>query len=151
MNKRNEKYLRALYDMLKRRENFTLTAKKEGFNDTELRLIGEVLTAKKEGKRLISTELATRLGITRSAVSQIVQRLEKQGVVCRLPDAVDRKIAYVEITEEATELYKKEADRCAAFLARVVEKYGKGRFDKLYEELSAFTALLDEEKEALKK
>ena len=86
-------YLGRLLTLLKMQDRIIFREGKTRFNNTEFRLIGEIVSAKYEGKRLISTQIAKRLGITRSAVSQIVNRLEKQCVVQRVPDDVDKKIA----------------------------------------------------------
>ncbi len=144
----SEKRLRAVFELLKRREKIIISAKKTRFNDTELRLIGEVLSAKEEGRRLISTQLARLLGITRSAVSQIVNHLEKEGVVVRVPDAVDRKIAYVEITERTLKEYEEEVQACMQFVDKVVEKFGAKKFDQLCSLLDDFLSLLDSEQNA---
>ena len=87
---KNEKFLYEVFNLLKKRDELSLSAKETHFSDTELRMIAEILSAKVNGKRLISTQLAKLLGITRSAISQIVNRLEEEGVVRRVPDAVDR-------------------------------------------------------------
>ena len=136
----NAKYLEEMFILLKQRENVVLSDKNNKFNDTELRMIGEILAAKQEGKRLISTQLATLLGITRSAISQIVNRLESRGVIKRVDDEVDRKIAYIEVKDEVLEQYKTEFKLCAAFAGKVVKKYGVEKFETL---CASFNELLD--------
>ena len=129
----NEKHLGAMFTLLKKRESLALTGKNSQFNDTELRLIGEVLSAKYEGKRLISTHLAKILGVTRSAISQIVNRLEEIGVVKRVADDVDRKIAYIELSEYAQEKYENERNTYAQFVSSLIKEFGKEKLDKLLE------------------
>ncbi len=141
----NEKYLSAVFSILKRRDEIALSNRKTHFKDTELRLIGEVLTAQKENKRLISTQLATKLRITRSAVSQIVNRLEKNGIVKRVPDAVDRKIAYIEITEETLAAYKEDMENYGAFIGGLVKKFGEEKFDQLCALLEELLELFEAE------
>ena len=80
---RNEEYLGRIFTMLKKMEGVALTKVKSHFNNSEMRLLGEVILAGYDGKRIISTQLATRLGVTRSAVSQMVNKLEARGVVKR--------------------------------------------------------------------
>ena len=151
--KRNvtEEYLLLLYETAKKREGFAVATKNTHFNDTELRLLAEILSANKEGKRLISTQLADRLGVTRSAISQIVNRLEKAGVVQRVADEVDRKIAYVEFTDKSLELYKKDWKICQQFISKVVEKFGEERFYEMCALSNEFIDLLTEEKGAEEK
>ena len=142
----NEQYMQTLYETVKKRERFAITNKCTHFNDTELALLAEIISAAYEGKRLISTQIATRLGITRSAVSQIVNRLEKEGIVMRVPDEVDRKIAYIDFTEKAVEIYKKDWNCCKEYVGNVVNKYGAEKFYQLCSMYTEFIDLLEEEK-----
>ena len=94
--------------------------------------------AEMEGKRMISTQLAKRLGVTRSSVSQMVNRLEKEGIVYRLDDDVDRKIAYIVMTDEAKELAKKELANWTAGLEAVVAQFGEENMDTMLSLLERF-------------
>ena len=143
----NEKYLNAVFSMMKKRDGIMVADKKTRFNDTELRLISEVLSAKQGGNRLISTQLATKLGVTRSAISQIVNRLEETGVLKRVPDAVDRKIAYIEVTEETMDSYRADMKTCGDFVGRVVERFGEEKFKQMKCLLEEFMEMMDEERQ----
>ena len=143
----NEKYLNAVFSMMKKRDGIMVADKKTRFNDTELRLISEVLSAKQGGNRLISTQLATKLGVTRSAISQIVNRLEETGVLKRVPDAVDRKIAYIEVTEETMDSYRADMKICGDFIGRVVERFGDEKFKQMKGLLEEFMDMMDEERQ----
>ena len=143
---KHEKYLYMVFSMLKKRENLTISTRKTHFSDTELRLIAEVLSAKYEGRRLISTQIAKLLGVTRSAISQIVKNLEKEGVVKRVPDAVDRKIAYIEVTQETMATYDADLKACASFIGGAVERYGEEKFLNMCEMFGQFIDAIEEEK-----
>lgn len=142
----NDGYLTAVFSMMRKRDSIIVADKKTRFNDTELRLLNEILSAKREGNRLISTQLATKLGITRSAISQIVNRLEESGVVKRVPDEVDRKIAYIEVTEETMDSYRADMKTCGAFVGRVVERFGEEKFQQMKSLLEEFMGMMEEEK-----
>ena len=142
----NEKYLNGLFVMMKNMDNLTLADRSTHFNSTELRLLGEILAAKYVGKRLISTQLATLLGVTRSAVSQIVNRLEAQGIVKRVADEVDRKIAYIDVTDQMLETYGNDLKVCTDFIGKCAEKFGTERFDEMCQAFDDFCRLIDEEK-----
>ncbi len=142
----NQKYLSAVFSIIKKRDAIAIAGRNNHYNDTELRLIGEVLAARSQGERLISTELALRLGVTRSAISQIVKRLEEQGVVTRVPDDVDRKIAYIELTKSALKEYEADMADCADFIGRVVARFGKEKFEEMCERITQFVELIKEEK-----
>lgn len=143
----NEKYLNAVFSMIKKRDSIIVSNKKTRFNDTELRLINEVLLAKQRGKRLISTQLATKLGVTRSAVSQIVNRLETTGVVKRVPDEVDRKIAYIEVTDDTMDSYRADIKTCSDFIGGIVEKFGEEKFQQMRNLLEEFMDMMEEERQ----
>lgn len=150
-NIQNEKYLMMLFSMMKKKEAFALTSKKTHFNSTELRMLAEIIEAKYMGTRIISTQIAQALGITRSAVSQMINRMEEQGVVKRVADEVDRKIAYIEITEEALSAYSEDIQEMAEFAGKAVRNFGEAKFLKLYERLDAFMAQLEKQKSAYEK
>ncbi len=146
----NEKYFKVVFGLLKKRDGIVLSDKKNRFNDTELRLLSEVLEAKYAGKRLISTQIATRLGVTRSAISQIVNRLEGEGVIQRFPDPIDKKIAYVEMTETTLAAYEENLKVCTDFIGKIVKKFGENKFDKMQLLLAEFMDLIEAEKQAQK-
>lgn len=143
---KNEKYLNALFALLKKRDNVIISDRKTHYNDTEIRLLTEVIMAKERGERLISTQIAKILGVTRSAISQVVNRLEKEGIVRRVADDVDRKIAYVEVTDGTLALYEEDKKVCLNFIARVVNKVGEDKFDTLCTLFDEFMDAVEEEK-----
>lgn len=143
---KNERYLLTIYQTMKKRDSFAIATKNTHFNDTELRLLAEIVSANSEGERLISTQLATRLGVTRSAISQIVNHLEKEGILRRVADDFDRKIAYIELTEKTMEIYKKDWEASQRFFGKVVKKFGEDRFFEMCSLSCAFIDLLEEER-----
>ncbi len=147
---KNLQYLNQLFVLLKKRDSIMVTGKSSKFNDTELRLIGEVLEAKKEGKHLISTQLAVRLEVTRSAISQIVNHLEKEKIVRRVPDDVDRKIAYIEVEDGVLTEYEKNLKTTAQFVGEIVEEYGAERFEEMCSLATEFIDLLTNKKREIK-
>ncbi len=142
----NQTYLSEIFSVFKRMTALAVADKNSHYSDTELRLIGAILAARSKGERLISTEIAERLGVTRSAVSQIVKRLEAEEVVRRVPDDRDRKIAYIELTKPALKEYEADMDVCAAFVGRVVEKFGRERFEEMCALIEEFAELAKKEK-----
>ena len=131
MDEKKEEYLAKMFSLLRKHDNIAIADKKTHFNNTELRMLSEIISAKYAGKRLISTQLAKQLGITRSAISQIVNRLEAKGIVKRVADEVDRKIAYIEISDGVLELYGEDIRNCIEFISKLIEEFGEERFDQL--------------------
>ena len=133
-----ERYLERIFCLLHKQDNIRFTEKNGLFNQTEVRLLGEIVSAKKRGARYISTQLAKRIGITRSAVSQIVNNLESKGVVKRVPDKVDRKIAYVEIADDFMENYGDFLHRYSSSVYEVIQTFGEEKFETLCDYLEEF-------------
>ena len=88
----NSKYLNKLLLTVKFMEELTLMPVNVKLSQTEFRMLREIIIEKELGKQIISSELSRRLGITRSAVSQLVTKLEERGVVKRVASPTDRKI-----------------------------------------------------------
>lgn len=70
----------------------------------ELKVMGCVLF-KKEGCSV--KEIAERLGITRGAVSQIVERLVQKGPLIRVPDPDDRRSVRITLSREGLERHER--------------------------------------------
>ena len=144
---KNEEYLGQIFAMLKKMEGVVLTKTRSHFNNSEMRLLGEVILAGYNGKRIISTQLATRLGVTRSAVSQMVNKLESRGIVKRVPDDIDRKIAYIELSDTAFTYYNEEKGVCCDFVGEIIDKIGEEKLNQLLELSNEFVKTVDELRE----
>lgn len=134
----NEIFLR-LIERARELENMDYYMGQTGLNKTEFRLLREVVLAQQKGGTIISSEIARRIGVTRSAVSQIVTKLEKENIVKRTPSKEDRKIAYVELTGSAKKHFEKMLAEASGFMQRVIAVYGEERmkaflseYDELY-------------------
>ena len=139
---KGQEYLTKLFSMMREREYITLNDKNTHFRSTEMRLLTQVLFAKYEGKRVISAQLAKMLGLTRSAVSMVVHNLESRGIIVRVPDSMDKKIAYVEISDSVYEAYKDDLEKACAFIAQLVEEFGEEKFEKMYSLFTEFALLM---------
>ncbi len=139
---KNQEYLTKIFRLIRQRDEIAFADGKTHFNKTELRLLSEVAAAESEGERLISTQIAKRLGITRSAVSQIVNRLEEQGVLKRVGDESDKKIAYVELSTEILDEYATDIENCKKFVGSLVEEFGADNFEQMCTLTEQFVSLV---------
>lgn len=73
------------------------------------------------GKTKIS-DLSEKLGLSNSTVSGIIDRLEKQGLVERIRSEEDRRVVYVETTEEFKEKSKKHFGEMGRILEDIINK-----------------------------
>lgn len=116
--------MQEIYAIGKRLEELKIFHRAMPFNNTEMQMMREIIAAKERGSRVISSGLAKLLGITRSAVSQMVKKLESKGVVRRVPDSRDKKIAYIELSDKARSIYEESRARVNGLLERIVAKLG---------------------------
>lgn len=121
--------MQEIYAIGKRLEELKIFHRAMPFNNTEMQMMREIIAAKECGSRVISSGLAKLLGITRSAVSQMVNKLESKGVVRRVPDSRDKKIAYIELSDKARSIYEESRARVNGLLERIVAKLGEEKVE----------------------
>lgn len=143
-------YVSKILEVAKGMENIDLFEGKAQLSKTEFRLLKEIVLEGEKGNSIISSELAKRLGITRSAVSQIVTKLEKGNIVKRVAAPDDRKIAYVQLSENAMKVFEEQLAKINAFMERVVTVFGEEKmheFVSLYDEFAGVVNTLKKETE----
>ena len=134
-----ETYLGKIQNLTRTMQNVVFVRGKKSFNNSEMRMLEEIVAADKKGERLISTELADKVGVTRSAISQMVNRLSAKGLVKRVPDDVDKKIAYIELDGKAKEMYLAQRKKMGEVVNKVINDFGVDKANqmiKLVEEFS---------------
>ena len=134
-----ETYLGKIQNMTRTMQNVVFVRGKKSINNSEMRMLEEIVAADKKGERLISTELADKVGVTRSAISQMVNRLSAKGLVKRVPDDVDKKIAYIELDGKAKEMYLAQRKKMGEVVNKVINDFGVDKANqmiKLVEEFS---------------
>ena len=134
-----ETYLGRIQNMTRTMQNVVFVRGKKSFNNSEMRMLEEIVAADKKGERLISTELADKVGVTRSAISQMVNRLSAKGLVKRVPDDVDKKIAYIVLDGKAKEMYLAQRKKMGEVVNKVINDFGVDKANqmiKLVEEFS---------------
>lgn len=99
--------------------------KKTRYNNSESLMVKKIIEANAGGERLISSELAKRLGVTRSAISQMVKKLEENGTLRRVPDKFDKKIAYIELSDDALKIYECMRDETEYLYSQLIERIGE--------------------------
>ena len=110
------------------------------FTQTEFRLLMEIYCEEEKGRSIISAELAHRLGVTRSAVSQIISKLEARDVVKRVASSTDKKIAYIRFSDKAVDALKEQCNRINEIMNKVIEDFGEERLQKMLYDFDEFSA-----------
>lgn len=130
-------YLIKLLQIAKELEGIDFFLGKAELSKTEFRLLREVIVERDKGKDIISSELARRLGVTRSAVSQIVTKLEEKNIVKRTASSTDKKIAYIQLSEYSASLFEEQCRSANSFIERAIEEFGEQRLQNLFSEYDA--------------
>jgi len=93
-------------------------------------------------KRLKITELSTRLSLSNSTVSGIVDRLEKQGMVERNRSEKDKRVVYVSVTPAFTEIHQNFHKWLGENIEQTMNKGTPEELDKIFVGLDALKKLL---------
>ncbi len=143
-------YLMQLFRTIKQLEDLDLFTDVAKLSKTEFRLIREIVMDGKEGKNIISSELARRLGITRSAVSQIVTKLEQRDIVKRTASPTDRKIAYICLSQRALSAFNEQCSQANRIVEGAVKELGEKKIQLLFSVFDEFYAALGRAKEQIR-
>jgi len=111
--------------------------KKNDISCSELSLL-KVL-CESENEKMNITDLSNSLKITKSAVSQLVSKLEKKGFVRRKINLFDKKVNYITITEEARKGYEENTTKYNSVIEKVANEMGEKdsvELSRLLEKLS---------------
>ena len=138
------KLMQDIYSICKKLDDIKIFYHAVPFNNTEMQMIREIVLVKESGEHIIASSLAKNLGITRSAVSQIVNKLEKNNIIKRFPDPMDKKVAFIELSENAVSVYEETKRRVNVFLEQVVEKLGEEKVENFIKGANEFIDAFEE-------
>ena len=93
-------------------------------------------------KKLKITELSAKLSLSNSTVSGIVDRLEKQGMVERKRSEQDKRVVYVSIASDFTEMHQNFHKRMEENIENTIKKGTPEELDKIFKGLDALKKLL---------
>lgn len=89
----------------------------------------EVLLALDEapGRRLRRVDLAARILLTQSGVTRLLEKLERDGLVAKVPGDEDRRVTYAQLTEAGRRRFRDaarthHADIAASFTSRLTAR-----------------------------
>jgi DNA-binding MarR family transcriptional regulator len=97
------------------------------FMDVELTMpqLRAMVTIRRHGRQT-GRELAGRLHVTPGTLVPLIDRLEEQGYVRRVPDHEDRRLTWLELTPKSERLFERlwgmGAARLAGAIARLMPK-----------------------------
>ena len=140
-------YAIRLFNAIEAVENLKLFGDSAKLSRTEFLLLREIVSERAKGNEIISSELAKRIGVTRSAISQLVTKLEKSDILVRVPAPNDRKIAYIRLSEHALAVFEEQCRDVNELLDACAERFGGDRMRRLSVDSDDFIGLMKEIRE----
>ena len=105
------------------------TLEEHGLSSGEWHALGRLSRA--SNGRVSAGELAAKVELSSAAMTNRLDRLEKAGLVRRIPDENDRRSVQIEVTDEGRKLYEKAVEAQAAKEGIVAEALDPAQQDKL--------------------
>ena len=93
-------------------------------------------------KTLKISELSTKLSLSNSTVSGIIDRLEKQGMVERKRSEQDKRVVYVSISSDFKEMHQNFHKHLEESIANIMNKGTPEELDKIFVGLDSLKKLL---------
>lgn len=93
--------------------------------------------------RAISSELADVFGVGKSSITAIMTRLSDKRLIERIPDAKDRRMIYLSLTEAGRKLAEVIDERMREQLSKVIKQFDRDealRFIETYEKVAEVLA-----------
>lgn len=78
-----------------------------------------LITLLRLGDRIPQGVLAERVGVEGPTLVRVLDGLENEGLICRVPDDSDRRIKLVQLTAEGTKVAQR-CEQCAAKLREIM-------------------------------
>jgi DNA-binding MarR family transcriptional regulator len=88
------------------------------YSMTELETIGLII---KSGK-ILPTELAAKTKITTQSMSQILKKMDEQGIIKKTPSREDKRKVYISLTSSGKKMVEKIRYERDEWLRSVIEK-----------------------------
>jgi DNA-binding MarR family transcriptional regulator len=108
-----------------------------GVKDLSPRHATAILLVEKKGVRL--TGMAERAGITKQAMMQVVNDLERLGLVKRSPDPKDARAKIVALTAKGQKERTEAGKAVSSAEQKIKRKLGPGKYEALRETLASIS------------
>ena len=117
----------------------------DGDGDVTASLLSALSTIERQGPLTLG-ELAAVERVQPPSMTRIVSRLEELGYVARQPDARDRRIARVQVTEDGRRFVARSRTRKNAYLAERLRRFDADELGLLEQALPLLERLVEDER-----
>jgi len=91
------------------------------------------------GKECGVSEIATHLGITNAAASQMVERLVKAGLLYRMEEPLDRRVKTLSLTPAGRDLVERSVDARKCWMESLTEELSSDQQENIAQALIMLT------------
>lgn len=91
------------------------------------------------------SSLAETTGSANSTISGVVDRLERMGLVKRIRSEKDRRVIYVDVTDEYRRIREERATGVSDYFHNLMKTVSEEEQQEIYNGLKKLSAVLDEE------
>ena len=91
------------------------------------------------------TQLAHRLSISNPAASKMLRGLEEKGYIRRLPDPEDRRITYIALSPEGSQILDRARRQADQLADNLVSRMGKEEMEELFRLCRKLADLMEED------
>lgn len=95
--------------------------------------------------RCTSSELADKFGVKKSAITAIINRLYKKGLIQRTQDENDRRMVYLSLTDKGNELYKQAEEKIHHLVAAIITQFEQTEIEAFIDTYEKLLTVLDQE------
>ncbi len=100
-----------------------------------------------EDGNVLMSQLAERLGVTKGAITQVIGRLEKKGLVYRTGHPEDSRAVLISLTERGVVAYRAHMELHYQFYQKLKKQLSPEEIAIFEKGIKTFTGLLNEENE----
>lgn len=130
-----ERYIQCAHEVWKRGEALVRDEIGEELTTDQLYILRYI----NQKQRVTTTELADVFCVQKSAITAMIARLVEKGLIGRTQDLQDRRIIYLNLTQEGKELFHKLQNKVFKIINALISKFDAEeikRFIQTYEKLS---------------
>ncbi|REE80242.1 DNA-binding MarR family transcriptional regulator [Paenibacillus taihuensis] len=91
-------------------------------------------------KRATSSMLADQMEVKPSAITVMLDRLVQNGFVSRIPDANDRRVTLLQLTDRGTEALAKVRTNYTSILDQLLQQLGESEIDRFVQSFEYIAA-----------
>ncbi len=137
-----ERFFTAISEM---RRYFVQSKPSQGISHSETMILHMIDNCDRRGARASTTWLSSRLGLTKSTVSQTLNSMEEKGWIRRGIDPDNRRQTLIDLTEAGKQKMEEVFQDGKIRIARVLETMGREDSERFIEMIENFLAVVKAE------